>query len=418
MLDFELCATVSGIPVYHQRLPETIRSTAMALTVLVGSADDTNVGEPGIYHWFEHVPFRGTAKFPNGYAATKVPISRVGGHIGAATNQYATRYVSALPTRHARKAVEILVDLVSAPLLAEEAIIAEREIIFQEIRDRNGGVDRFVDQEFGKIIWHGHPFEHPVTGTAESLNSMTPDLLHKARASGYDRSRMAFVASSSLEPRAIADMFAEFAHALPSNGLEERRSYPRIKPIEWRPGYVRYVETGFAPTIMRVLFESAPLRSVQDMAKRLVLRSLFSHGGSGSPLYRIIREDNCLAYETSIADEGTPDGGFWGFEVKTSRMNAEKARKVLPSIVSDPQLASREWFDSIQESVRNARDMIIVDPERQIRNAIGSMTFTGRPVGYDEMSDASLAITHEEALSWIEEIRFEEAVTLVALGKE
>src|SRR3989344_2325672 len=100
-----------GIPVYYQRMPEVVRSVSMAWVIFAGAADDASVGAPGLYHWFEHVPFRGTKKYPGGYQDIKGRFTRYGGAINAWTSLHATKYHAHVPVKVWPEALSVITDL-------------------------------------------------------------------------------------------------------------------------------------------------------------------------------------------------------------------------------------------------------------------------------------------------------------------
>ena len=83
MIDFQILDGPGGIPIYFQHVP--VNSVSVYWLVFVGSADDETVGNHGIYHWFEHIPSRGTVKYPGGYRDTEARLVRHGGSAGAET---------------------------------------------------------------------------------------------------------------------------------------------------------------------------------------------------------------------------------------------------------------------------------------------------------------------------------------------
>lgn len=417
MLTFTRLEGPHGIPVFYQKLPGEVKSTAIALTVFTGAADDTSVGLPGIYHWFEHVPFRGTKKFPNGYLSTKGPITRVGGKVGAWTNPFCTNYWSTLPTRHLEKGVDIVTDLVAQPLLTDESIIAEREIINQEIRDRNANANGRMQYTTPSILWRDHPLGVHVLGSIESLGSMTPDLLHEARRKGYDRSRMAFFISTNLPYHNVGDLINDRFALLPSNGLSERRMGGSFGPLPWQQGERTEFETEFSASIVKVLFRFPSVRTKTDLVKQSILTKLFSHGGPGSPLIRAVREKNQLCYGAQVEVFNCQDGGCWGFNVNTSLKNVGAVERALPTMLQDQQLRSGEWFETIKEAAVGNLDMEVIDPDKLVESAVRSTMIMGEPLNEEEMVTLLCSVPHEQVLEWIDRIDFEKARTVVALGK-
>lgn len=414
MLEFKRLEGPYGIPVFYQQLPEFVKSTAIALAVFTGSADDTSVGEPGLYHWFEHVPFRGTKKFPGGYEATKGPVDRVSGTVGAYTNTFMTVYEAQLPTRHLAIALDVVTDLVAQPLLTDEAIAAERKIINQEIRDKLGSSGGKMGYTLHTIMWKGHPFGNPTLGSIESLGNMTPALLREAREKGYDRSRMVFFVSSALSASEILAMLPERFSLLPEHGLAERRQAASYGTVPWKPG--RYEqESEFSSSQVIVLFPVPIFRRAIDVALRSMLITLFTHGGS-SPLKRAVREETQLSYGSGVAQFHSKDGSYLGFRVDTSAENVEAVEEAIRNMFHDPRLRSREHFESILESGYNELDMRILDPEKEIDRAVFQVKNLGETWSEEEGMDLYVSVTQDEVMQALEGLRFEDSFTAVRRG--
>lgn len=416
MMKFERLEGPCGIPVYYQQLPEILRCTSIALTVFTGSADDTSVGEPGLYHWFEHVPFRGTEKFPSESRLT-YPLRRVGGRMNASTSPFRTNYECSVPTRHLGLGLDVVVDLVAQPLLTDKAINAEREVIKREILQSDSRLERYANNRLREIFWKGHPLEHSTLGTRDSLDCMTPEVLREARRKGYDRSRMAFFISTSLSAVEVLDMVSDRFELLPSNGLEERRMGASYGPLVWTPGERADFKTTFSTSRVMVLFYQPPTRDIVERAKRSMIRNIFAHGGIGSPLYRAIRGVNQLAYSANLMYEPTQDGGYVGFTVDTSRQDVEDVLQALRIMFSSPQLRSREWFDHIHESRRCALEMENISPWHSIDEAVDSVVDNGEIVNNEDWLDIRESIPHEEIIEMVDQFNFDEARIVVAVGK-
>ena len=97
MIDFERIQGPFDVPIYFQRLP--VNTVSLYWLVFVGSADDESAGGHGVYHWFEHIPSRGTKKFPGGYFDTEARLVRHGGGSGAETGATFTGFSADIPKR-------------------------------------------------------------------------------------------------------------------------------------------------------------------------------------------------------------------------------------------------------------------------------------------------------------------------------
>ena len=187
MIDFELLSGPFGVPVYYQRLP--VNTVSLYWLVFVGSADDDAGGGHGIYHWFEHIPSRGTQKFPGGYFDTEARLVRHGGGSDAETGFTYTGFSADVPKRVWPDALDVLADMIACPLLRREDIAAEREVILQEIDEWHSSPYTQSLCRLPSVLWPGHALGHDQLGTRESLKSIDPTQLRHAHAAGYSRNR-------------------------------------------------------------------------------------------------------------------------------------------------------------------------------------------------------------------------------------
>ncbi len=418
MTEFERVVGPHGIPIFYERLPSVIKCTGISLTVLVGAADDTSCGEPGLYHWFEHAPFRGTVNFPNGYTDTKGTIARFGGESGANTSALRTNFWATIPDKFLPTAVRLVTDLVARPLLTDEGIVAERDIIGQEIKRALGSLERCHSYNLWESLFPEHVLGNRTLGTTSSLDSMTPDVLRNAWMKGYDRSRMIFVVSTSLERDEVMQVLSEPLASLPSNSLTPRRSSPSYGELTW-PKEKRFVaQSSFEPSQVSVVFPIPALKSWTDLVRYGLLGQIFTFGGLGSPLYRAVRENKQLAYTASQERFHSLDGGFIGFEVNTSSEKIPAVENALLEMLrSDPQIRSREWWATVRAGMRNNLDMQIPSPTRSVAVAISEIVLAGETIAAEMYLNYVDTIPHEELTNLVDQMTPQRARTVITLGK-
>ena len=406
-----------GVPVFYQQLPEIVKSSSILLSVFTGSADDTALGVPGVYHWFEHVPFRGTKKFPDGYGAVKGPISRVSGNVGASTNRLSTKYYATLPTRYLGLAVEVVTDLVAAPLLLEEGLLAEREIIKHEIRERTSSVDGYMAHVLPEMLWGNHSLAKSTLGTAETLDSVDAHFLRHARTLGYDKSRMAYFVSTSLSIQEVLKMLDGVTNTLPQSNISARDRAASYGPLAWREGSRLEFEIPFEPSVVRRLYKIPCIASLYDQAKYAFLWRLFCQGSSSSPLGSAVRDKVQLAYGASVQSFFSRDGGYWGFSAKTSAAKIEAVEDAFTVLMENPILSSRKWYDDVREALVCNGEMETIDSGKFVDYGAYNAALLGYPAQYHEVVGAALQFSYDEVVGFIEKLREEEPFIVIAKGK-
>jgi len=395
MISFKKLEGPYGIPVYFQHMPDMVQSVSMSWTILVGSADDESVGAPGLYHWFEHVPFRGTKEYPGGYKEIKKPFTKNGGFINASTGQQSTNYFATVPLKIWRESLSIITDLLSQPLLTEEGINAEREIIVQEIAQRRATSRGNAFYELPAILWPDHPLGHNVLGSEETLRSMTASVMQAAHKANYDRSRCVFFIAGNIDEDELMFELKKAAAVIPDHGLSEKRVPESYGPLPaWKNGQITTIETSFKSSVIFSLF---PIPKSGDPLKKYfqwnILENMFAYGDLDSPLSRILRDERKLVYNTSMVGHYLLDGGYCGFMAEAQSKNIDPIVKSFGDVLRDSQVYSPSRLDEVKTGIAGSIDIEPVDTSSYISQASRCLISAGKPFGDNEYLEALGKVT-------------------------
>ncbi|HID11067.1 MAG TPA: insulinase family protein [Candidatus Latescibacteria bacterium] len=139
---------------------------AVFLWARTGSANEPD-SLNGISHFFEHMFFKGTERYPKGEMDRIV--KRLGGYNNAFTGMEYTGYYIVVPAEHFATALDLLYDAMTASAFLPEEIELERQVIEEEIRRREDSPTAKLHQVFLKHLFEGTPYARPVLGTFETL---------------------------------------------------------------------------------------------------------------------------------------------------------------------------------------------------------------------------------------------------------
>ncbi len=415
MLEFKKYIGPNGIPVYHQSLP-MVESVAIHWIIFTGSADDAEVGTEGAYHWFEHVPFRGTVDFPDNMAI-KGPFPPRGGNVGAWTNTTCTCFWACVHHSQAELALRVVTDLWSRPLMTNEAIEAERKIIFQEIGRSTSQLAGTANYEMPRLLWPGNSVGHPTLGSIESLQKLQCADLRRAHEQGYSSSRaVLFVSGNDANIHAVLEKVCAI---IPQTKLSERRqsaSYGQLSP--WQKG-VTEVSVNFVGSQIYVLFPLAGTNSTpREIAVRAIAHNLVDNGGMSSPLYQTVRVKHHLAYSTGFWAREFVDGGAGGFWVQTNENHLNAARDAIFEAVNDPRVRSSERFKEVLTGFEYTKRMRPIDPMKFNEAARNSLFGFGQVFSDKEIDDLYHSISHKEVLAILDQYTPDVARTILFRGKE
>jgi len=139
------------------------------VSVLVGSINETpNIR--GISHFLEHMVFEGTLNYSCEELAKE--IEQYGGEFNAYTSDDKTNFYVKIHKKHAKKAIEILSDMVINPLFDVKSIKKEKNVVLEEINMVNDEPRNYQWVFFEEMLFSG-PFAYPTYGTKKTVSKLT-----------------------------------------------------------------------------------------------------------------------------------------------------------------------------------------------------------------------------------------------------
>ena len=160
----------NGLRILTSAMPHT-RSVALSIYVGAGSRYETPP-ESGISHFIEHVCFKGTRKRPTAQLISEA-VDGVGGILNAATDREFTVFYAKVALPHLELALDVLVDLVQAPVFDPVEIEKERKVILEEIASIVDSPAQQADLLLDQLVWPDQPLGWDIAGTRESVEGLT-----------------------------------------------------------------------------------------------------------------------------------------------------------------------------------------------------------------------------------------------------
>src|SRR5438132_8454412 len=127
MQNYVLTELDSGERVISERV-DSVRSVALGFWIGAGSRDE-KADRAGVSHFIEHLLFKGSGS----YSAQEIAeiFDGLGGELNAATSREHTVVYARVPDSHLEDALDVMADMVFAPVFAE--LDQEREVVLEEI---------------------------------------------------------------------------------------------------------------------------------------------------------------------------------------------------------------------------------------------------------------------------------------------
>ena len=193
---------------------------SVRLFVKAGSAWE-RPEEAGISHLLEHMVFKGSKTSGPGVDKR---VENAGGSMNAYTSYDLTTYLTDLPASRWKEAMSAVRDLAFDPLLKQEDLDAEREVVLAEKKQRG---DSPMTRLFHTALGHtlkGTPYEVPVIGTEEALRGITADMMRDYISRRYDPRDMVLSVVGDVQAEAV---LAEARHLF---GGYANRNVLRVEP--------------------------------------------------------------------------------------------------------------------------------------------------------------------------------------------
>jgi predicted Zn-dependent peptidase len=330
------------------------------------SKQETEVPD-GIAHFLEHKLF----EKENGTVFDA--FAELGTYVNAYTNFMSTAYLFSCTDNFA-PSLELLLDFVQEPYFSDATVEKEKGIIEQEIRMYDDNPNWKVYFNLLAGLYHRHPVQINIAGTAESVRSITKDMLYTCYQTFYHPSNMAVIIVGDLNPAEVIDR-------IKSN--QSRREYSKQPPIDRvfpaEPASVAEKLVAAAAPVPRSLFflgfkdgRPEPDRTAflrREMSTRVLLEMVF---GKSSDLYNSLYRDGLLDAEL-----------YSEFEVHTSYghsiVGGESAK---PEAVRDRIFAAltelrrsgikAEAFDLAKRKLMGTMLKLFDSPEKLASEMVGS----------------------------------------------
>lgn len=270
-------------------------SVTAILLVRVGSRDESQTTN-GLSHFFEHMVFKGTQKWPTTQAVNRV-IDSVGGIFNAFTSQETTGFWVKVAKQHLGLAVEFIDQTVFHSLLPKAELERERGVILEEIKMRDDDPMVKVGDEFVSQIYHGTPLGQDVIGPDKNIKSLKRKEFIKHLTKWYTAENMVLVVAGAVDEKQFRPMAAKTGE-VKHQQFRFKQDKPVMRIIE------KPIEQAHFCLGLRTFERSNPDRYV------LTILNTILGGNTSSHLWNEIREKRGLAYYVKSSVDSYQETGY------------------------------------------------------------------------------------------------------------
>jgi len=304
--------------------------------LLVGAGSRyENEKNNGIAHFFEHMAFKGSKKYPNSFVIAST-IEGLGGIFNAFTSKDHTGYWIKSTNEHFETVTDVLSDMVLHSALAEEEIEREKGVITEEINLYEDTPYRRVNELFEGLLYKGNPLGFEIAGTKDTVRT-------------FDRATFTNYMDALYKPENAVLVVAGGLNKIKSLELRIKNYIDIIeeKFSKWKKGekgsFNRVVENQKEPQILIKNKKTEQVHfclgfrafSFRDKRKyALNLLSLLLGGGMSSRLFIEVRERRGLCYYISTGRELYHDVGNIVTQAGVTS-NPEKVKEAIRTILQE-----------------------------------------------------------------------------------
>ncbi len=317
----------------------SIPSVSIQQWFKVGSKDEVP-GRTGLAHFFEHMMFKGTKKFPKDTWGKF--LNSKGAEVNAFTsNDYTGYYINA-PAEHLDLLLQIESDRMRNLTLDPKEVASEREVVKEERRMRyedniDGGIrEKMADLMFEKLPYHWLPI-----GSMADLNAASMDDLHAFYKTYYSPNNAVLVVAGQIDVEQTKKLIEKYYGNLPREEIRRPTITQEVPQSKARKAVI--TREAQSPTIA-VGYILPDLKSHDHYA--LDLLSIILGQGQSSRLYKKLVYENEIALNAYASSWGQTLAGQFSVYVTLK-----------PKI--RPELAA----DLVEGQIRGLRERLVTQKE-------------------------------------------------------
>jgi len=163
----ETVALENGLHAHLVKAP-TPGQVAYITIVRTGSRDEVEKGKSGFAHFFEHMMFHGTQKYPDYDGET----TKLGAFRNGTTNQDRTLYYLVANSAYLDKIADIEADRFQNLKYTEAEFKTEAGAILGEHQQGARDPDRFLNERVRETVFRQHPYGHTTIGYEADVRAM------------------------------------------------------------------------------------------------------------------------------------------------------------------------------------------------------------------------------------------------------
>ena len=408
VIAFDKTTLDNGLRVVTSAMPHT-RAVSIGLFVGVGSRYEED-GKAGVSHFIEHLVFKGTERRPTPKEISGA-VEGVGGVINAGTEHELTVYWCKVALPFMEEVLDLLVDMMRSPRCDPDDVERERLVLLEEQRMVNDHPGYQVDTLLDQMLWPDHPLGRDVSGTEESVASITRDGLLDHLSTFYTPANTVISVAGNVDHANVVRLVDclcdgwESHQAAAWEPFLDGQSDPQFRLLRRRS----------EQTHLSIGLPGHAMNHPDQYA--LGLLSVVLGEGMSSRLFMEVRENQGLAYDIHSSASNFQDCGAFTI---SAGVDPKRAHAALETIIAE---VSRLKDGVPEEELDKAKRLTVgrlllrMEDTRAVSSWMGSQQLLmGRVFDVDEVVDRVDAVTPADLLRVADELLVTDKLNVAVVG--
>jgi predicted Zn-dependent peptidase len=386
-----------------------VESVSVGFWLRVGGRHEAK-RQNGIFHFLEHMLFKGTTKRTAREISEEV--EGVGGYLNAFTAEEMTCYYARASATHLRSVIDVLTDMLLRATFPAAEIERERGVIQEEIRMYEDQPSQLAQDMATSLLWPNNALGRPLAGTPDNIQRMRRRDLLAYRRKFYRSGNLCVTVAGKTDLAEVRDLIRPLLRHFPVGPraqfvpVSRRQTQPRFhlvrKPLE---------QTQFVIG-MRGVSRHDPRRS----AFRLM--SVILGENMSSRLFQTVREEQGLAYSISSGANYYEEAG--SFFINAGVENSKTIQAIRLTLQTIRKLARRAPG---KKELRRAKEYTYGQMHLSLESTDSQMMWLGetlvghnRVLNPDKLIQQIEAVTPEEVRAAAELLVHDERLNIAAVS--
>ncbi len=244
-----------------------------------------------------------------------------------------------------RKSLDLAIDAIMNPLLSNDVIQREKEILFQQIKSKEDHPSFLCSRQFSKAMFGNHPLSYETLGTSETLKNITRDDIIQLKDKLFAPNNLTMTVVGQFS-RAY---WIEIAHQIEKTYKIKKMDYNGVAPAPLTENKKLFLAKDKEQSHIIIGYRGIPITD----SDRFVLHAIQAIlAGQGGRLFYELRDKSSLAYSVSPLKMESIETGYFGGYIACSPEKVDKAiemfqvefKKMCDTLVSDEELQRAQRY--------------------------------------------------------------------------